>query len=174
MDLKKHLRGRNLKWNWDSIRDYVLTNPALVIDLIQYCKDEETIVQQNAGAVLGKIVDKDKVLLKPHQQTLIEVLKTNPHDAVKRAIMRIFQLMEISAEVEGEVFDLAVQYLQDAEEPIAVKAFSMSSARKICVKYPDLAPELTGIIEILVEAKSSTGIVSRGKKELQILASLSL
>jgi hypothetical protein len=172
MDLRKHLTGRNLKWNWEAICAYLIEHPSKIPDLIGYCLDEETIVQQNAGAVLGKIIDHDKKVLVPFQMELTEMLNKELHDAVHRAIMRIFQLIEISEEVEGYLYDAVIRFLNKADAPIAVKAFGMTAGRRICEKYPELAQELYPIVETLVEQKLSTGIVARGKSELKLLSAL--
>jgi hypothetical protein len=172
MDLKPHLRDRNLKWNWDAISKYCVENPKSIHDILDYCNDDEIGIQQNAGAVLGKIINLDKSVLIPHEQRILSCLKSNPHNAVKRAAMRVFQFIEISKEVEGELFDTAMAFVNNPEEPIAVRAFGMSAARRVCELYPELANELIPPIEVMVDQKLSSGIVSRGKRELKILREL--
>ena len=172
MDLKKHLLGRNLKWNWDAISKYCIEQPSAIDELLDYCIDKKVVIQQNAGAVLGKIIDLDKEILIPHLFRILQNLKNEPHDAVKRASMRILQFIEIPEENLGDVFQLAINYLQSNKEPIAVKVFSMSSARKICEKHPELCNELIPIIEFLLEEKISRGIIARAQKELKILHKL--
>lgn len=172
MDLKQHLRGRNLKWNWDSISDYVVKHPNSIQQIIHYCVDDETIVCQNAGAVLGKIVDLDKKILIPYYDQMVANLRLNPHDAVKRASMRVWQFAEITEEFEGEIFDIAMSYVSDKNAAIAIRAFGITAARKICQKYPELAHELIPFVETMVDQKISAGIISRGKKELKLLRDL--
>lgn len=169
MDLREHLRGRNLKWNWDEIAKYCAKNPNSIPLIIEYCRDKETIVQQNAGAVLGKLVDLDKKLLVPYLVDITALLDMDSHDAVKRAVMRVFQWADISEEVEGELFDYVIRSLQSKETPIAIKAFGITVARRICEKYPELANELIPYVEVLVDQKPSAGIVNRGEKELKLL-----
>ncbi len=172
MDLKQHLRGRNLKWNWDSITDYCVKHPKSIQQIVDYCIDEEMIICQNAGAVLGKIVDLDKKVLIPFYKQMLYNLTQSPHDAVKRASMRVWQYAEITEEFEGEIFDQAMKYVADKNEAIAVRAFAMTAARKVCQKYPELAQELLPFVETMVDQKLSSGIISRGKKELKLLRAL--
>ena len=172
MDLKKHLRDRNLKWNWDAIAKYCIENPASIAKILDYCTDEEIIIQQNAGAVLGKLIDHDKQVLYPYQQRFIAILSQNPHDAVKRGMMRVYQWLAIDEEIEGELFDYIIKYLANPEEAIAIKAFGMTVARRICEKYPELANELLPYVETLVQQKVSAGVSNRGKKEMKILNAL--
>ena len=173
MDLKPHLRGRNLKWNWNSITDYCVKNPSEIEKILNFCRDEETIIQQNAGAVLGKIIDKDKKVLIKHEQEILDNLLLNPHVAVKRASMRVFQFIHLDEEIEGLLFDIAMNYVNDNEEPIAVRAFAMTVARRVCERYPELVHELIPPIEVMVDQKLSSGIVNRGKRELKLLYKIS-
>lgn len=152
---------------------YCLKNPKVTEQIVHYCLDEEVHVQQNAGAVLGKLIDHDKHILDPHLEQIVLNLEKNPHDAVTRATLRVFQWAKIPEAVEGELFEFIINALKSSEEPIAIKAFGMTVARRICEKYPELAQELIPHIELLVEQKASAGLVNRGKKELKKLYALS-
>ena len=172
MDLKAQLEDRNLKWNWDKIADYLVLNPSLIPDLLEFMFNGELHQRKNAAAVFGKICDRQKSLLDPYLIPLGQHLRTNPIDASKRSIIRLFQFCEIPEEIEGELFDQIIEYLKSSEEAIAIKAFGMTVARRICQKYSELAVELIPRIEILVEEKVSAGIVNRGRKELKLLQKL--
>ena len=172
MNLESKLRDRNLKWNWDKIAAFVIENPQHLKKLVEFALKGEKIIRQNACAVLGKITDKDKIIASPYYGTIIQHLATNPIDAFKRNTLRIFQTCDIPEEQEGFLFDTSLKYLKSLEEPIAVKAFSMTSARRIAEKYPELAEELLHQIEILVEEKVSAGITARGNRESKILRKL--
>ncbi len=172
MNLESKLAGRNLKWNWDNIAKDLMRNPANIPELIQHAKKGEKIIIQNASAIIGKISDKKPALIAPFYIELIDHLSTNPIDAYKRCIMRIFQTENAPEEREGELFEIALNFLNSVEEAIAIKAFSLTSARRIAEKYPELAQEVLHITEIIVEEKLSAGMTNRGNKELQILRKL--
>lgn len=172
MNLRQHLLDRNLKWNWDEIAKYCVKHPESIKEVVEFTMDHEVHVQQNAGAVIGKIVDLDRKILTPYLETMVSNLSNNPHDAVKRATLRVFQFSEIPEEVEGELFEYIIKALKSLEEPIAIKAFGMTAARRICERYPELVNELIPLIEIIVEEKLSAGLVNRGQKELKILRRL--
>lgn len=172
MDLKKHLLDRNLKWNWDEIAKYCVKHPERIKDLVSFCTDENVHIQQNAGAVIGKLVDHDHKILAPYSEALVLSLQKEPHDAVKRAIMRVFQWADIPEEVEGELFEFVINALKSQEEAIAIKAFGMTVARRICERYPELASELIPYLEIIMEERPSAGLVNRAGKELKRLRKL--
>ena len=170
--LKESLRRRNLKWNWDSIAGECVANPVQISQLLEFCTDAEVVIQQNAGAVLGKIIDLDQEVLVSHLPRILGNLKADPHDAVKRATMRVLQTIEIPESVEGEVFDLAMRFLSDFQEAIAIRAFSMTTARRLCQRYPPLRSEVLPIVREMIEQKPSTGLLSRARKELKLLEAI--
>lgn len=172
MDLRKHLLDRNLKWNWDEIAKYCLRNPKDVRQIVEYCRDENEHVTKNAGAVIGKLIDYDKSILDPYLEELVKILHENRHDAVKRGITRVFQYASCPEESEGDLFDWVISALQSMEEAVAVKAFGMTAARKICEKYPELAGEMIPLLEMIIYENPSAGLENRAKKELKKLLKL--
>ena len=172
MDIAQHLLIENSKQNWDEVVAYVGEDPERMAELAALFFSDQMRLVQRSSQPFGVVSEKHPALVKPYLIQLVAYLKANPIDAVKRNIMRIFQFCDIPEEIEGELFEWCLTYLKDLNEPIAVKAFSMTVARKICQKYHELVPELMLQIEILVEEKVSKGVVSRGKKELKELRKL--
>lgn len=172
MDVQLALRGRNLNRNWKGIAQYYVQHSNQIGELIAFCEHDEVIIQQNAGAVLGKLIDHDKNILDIHVCQLVQLLQKEVHDAVKRAVLRVLQFAQLNEDCLGELFDFIIQALASQTDPIAIKAFGMTVGRRICECYPELANELMPQIEILVEQKVSAGIVNRGKKEMKKLAEI--
>ncbi|MGI9244643.1 MAG: hypothetical protein ACR2RV_27825 [Verrucomicrobiales bacterium] len=171
-DLRDDLRRRNLKWNWDAIAADCVAHQDLLPQLLRSCTDSEVIIQQNAGAVLGKIIDLDQAILVPHLPEMLANLEAQPHDAVKRATMRVLQSCEIPEAQEGAVFDVAMRYVSDFEEAIAIRGYSITVARRLCQRYPSLRHELLPIVHDLIEQNASAAIVTRAKRELKLLEEL--
>ena len=171
-DLRERLRGQNLRVTWEPVARDCVAEPALIPPLLNLCVDPELEVQKNAGAVVGKIIDLDRGILVPHLPRLLDNLKTNPHDAVKRGTLRVLERIEIPEAVEGEVFDIAMRYVSDYKEPIAIRANAMTTAHRLCQRYPSLRSELQPIVEDLLQQKSSAGITARARRELKLLEAL--
>ena len=169
MNLKERLQGRNLKWNWDAIASDIIQHTKMIDELINFSFKGEKIEKQNAAAVIGKICDQDKKILDPYLEILFNHLETNPIDAVKRSTIRIFQFTNIPESIESELFDLSLAYVTSIDEPIAIKAFGITVARRICEKYPELSNELIPIVEIIKKEKISSGMTNRAKHELKKL-----
>jgi hypothetical protein len=169
MNIIEQLGKETSRKNWDLIIAHIGENSILYKEIMQVLFSGNSKTVLSASQIMGSIGEKHPELLKPYASKLIQYLKTNPSDAVRRNTLRIFQVIDIPEKDEGDLFEMGVGYLKSAEEPIAVKAFAMTVLRRICEKYPELSSELIPLIEILVEENSSSGLVNRGKKELKIL-----
>lgn len=172
MNLRERVLKENSRKNWESVAAYVGTDKKLLAELMQLFFSTNKREAQLSSQVVSDISDRHPELMQPHLEKMIRHLKTNPIDAFKRVTIRLCQFLEVPESVEGELFEMGIDYLKSTEEPIAVKAFAMTALRRICEKYPELAAELIPYIEILVEEKASAGIVNRGEKELKLLRKL--
>lgn len=107
--------------------------------------------------------------LTSHLYLFIDFLKDQSLNAsIKRNLVRIFQYVELSEDIEGTLFDLCFMFLNDVKEPIAVRVFSMTVCSRIAMKYPELAPELRISIEEHYD-HGSAGFKNRATKILKKL-----
>lgn len=103
----------------------------------------------------------------PHLKVILNYLKKpGIHDAVKRNTMRLLQFIDIPKRYQGQVAGICFGYLQDAKEPVAIKAFSMTVLASIARQNPDLRQELAIVIEDQLPY-GSPAFVSRGRKVLK-------
>ena len=166
MDIEKQLSTETSRRNWDKVIRYIGDNQVLFDQLFQVFLKGDTKTIIGASQVVGKIGEKKPHLIEPYLTHLVKYLQSNPRDAVKRNTMRVFQFVDIPEEIEGELFDLSLNYLKSIETAVAIKAFAMTALRKIAAKYPELAQEVIFQIEILVKEQVSSGLSSRGSLEL--------
>ena len=172
MNLRDRVLKENSRRNWIASVAFVGADKKLMAELMELFLSKDEREAQISSQVVCMVAEKDPDMIKPYLNKMIKHLSTNPIDAIKRVTMRLFQVMDAPEESEGALFDYGITYLKSAEETIAVKAFAMTALRRICEKYPDLVEELIPHIEILVEEKTSAGIVNRGEKELKKLRKL--
>lgn len=166
MDYRRELIERNSKALWLEIFNDVSSDGQKLSELMELFFSEDQKLAQASSQPVGMIGEKRKDLIQPYLVKMVEHLHTNPIDGVKRNILRTFQFNPVPPEIEGEFFDLTLNYLNALTETVAIKAFAMTVVRKICQKYPELSQEVIPTIERLVQETDSAGIKSRGRKEL--------
>ena len=172
MTLKALILSGNGKKAWEEVAQRAIRSEADLKLLMSYfeCDDEKLAIR--ATQCVGKLHDRNRMILTPYLAQMIQGLGENKIDAYKRNVMRIFQTAQIPEAYEGHLFDYAFTFLEDKTEPIAVKAFSMTVCRRIAQNHKDLAPEVIGAIELVLEENDSAGVINRAKKEIKRLEKL--
>lgn len=165
--LKEHSKAQGTK-----IANYVLQDNKRFDELMEIFFSSDYRLNQRAAFAINISFDKSPYIINPYIQRLIKNLHRNDlHDAVKRNTIRILQFIELKEDLQGEIYQICFDYLISKDEPIAIKAFSMSVLANVCKSHPELKNELIPIIEDLIPYGSS-GIKSRGKKILKELKEL--
>lgn len=172
MNIKTQLLTENSKQNVKFIVEYIGNDPTRFDELIQLFFYNEIRVAQRASWALGMCGERYPELVKPYLTEMVQHLKKPKHNAVRRNIVRIFQFIEIPEELLGETVDICFSLLNDPQEAIANRVFSMTVLYNACLREPLLADELRATIEIHYE-DGSAGFKSRGRKILKQLTQLS-
>jgi hypothetical protein len=169
MNIEEHLRGNFDKKSNEALDNWIGNSQVRFDAFMPFFLHEESRICQRAAWTFGKVCAERPQLMMKWMPDILEALDQPIHDAIIRNIVRAFQEMdEFPENYEGMVFEKCFAYLTSPAHPIAVQVFSMTICRKIAMKYPDLKGELIAVIEDLM-LNGSAGILSRGKKELNIL-----
>lgn len=169
MSFKERLTQGHSKEITLSIVNEVCKKPKKMDEFMQTFINGPMRITQRAAWPLGFIAQKKPELLNPYYPILIKELDNiKNHQAVTRNIIRAFQYTVIPKKYQGEILDRCFKFLSDGNQPIAVKAFSMTVAYNLSKEYPDIIPELRASIENILP-EGSVGIKSRGKKILKQL-----
>jgi len=124
---------------------------------------------QWAAWPVGYIGRKYPKLIIPYFEDLIRVMDNPSHNAVLRNTIRILEDIEVPEKYEGEIYQRCFVFLNDPDQPIAIRCFSMSVVFNIAKKYPDLKNELIASLELHMPY-GSAGFKSRGNKILNYLS----
>ena len=169
MDFRRKLEQGHSKTVTKEIVDEICRSPKKMDALMQCFIDGPVQITQRAAWPMSFVAQKHPELLINYYDLLIELLnQPNKHNAINRNILRAFQFTEIPEEYQGRILDVSFKLLNSSNEPIAVKAFSMSIIYNLSKKYPDIIPELRASIEALLP-NGSAGIKNRGKKILKAI-----
>lgn len=148
MDLRKEVLKEHSRVQAHKIADYVGSNAQRFEALIEVYLAGPYRVTQRAAWPLSLCVEQHSALIGPHLKKVLDYLKKpGIHDAVKRNTMRLLQLITIPKRNQDQVVNLCFDYLLRKQEPVAVKAFSMTVLSKIIHDKPELQQELKIILE---------------------------
>lgn len=169
MNLRNELLKELSKQQSTKIARWIGDDAERFAGLVKLFLANEYRVSQRAAAVLSECYDNHPELIKPHLNVLVVNLqKPGLHDAVRRNTVRVFQFMEIPEELMGILADVCMGFIANADETIAVKAFSMTVALNITRHYPELKNELKLLIEEQLP-NASAGLHNRAMKVLKEL-----
>lgn len=130
--------------------------------------DDYRLTQRSAW-VVRYVGQKHPGLMAPYYPILLEAIdRKTIHDAVKRNALNVFEEVEIPAEYYDTLADHCFRYLEDPQEPIAIRCASMTVLEKICRDIPELKEELRLLLEEQLEFESA-GFRSRARRILSRL-----
>ena len=168
MDLRAQLLEEHSRANAEAIANYIGTDPGRFDQLLSIFFSKEGPFDQRAAYSLDLILREYPEMARPHLEAMVAVLNEEVHDAVKRAVVRLLQFVEIPDQLMGDLMDHCYGILENPNEAIALRVFSMTILYNISKKEPDLKRELKLMIEAHLPYGSS-GFKNRGKKILKKL-----
>ncbi len=171
MDIKKALMDKQSKAQVVKISNYIGADKKRFARLMDLFFGDDLRISQRASWVLSHCVDKYPALIMPYLEKMINQVDQAKHNAIKRNTVRIMADIELPEELLGIAADVCFRFLDNPQEAIAVRVFSMSVCYNITLKEPALANELRLIIEDHYE-HGSAGFQSRARRILKALKSL--
>ncbi|MEX1189164.1 MAG: hypothetical protein WED33_07885 [Bacteroidia bacterium] len=102
---------------------------------------------QLASWVLSKVTDLNADLVSSHFESLLKLLNQSTSSSVKRNVIRTFVYISIPQEYHGTLINACFKTLQNRDNSIAERAFSMHVLGNYVKLYSDLSNELIPVIE---------------------------
>lgn len=169
MDIRKQLLTTHSKENTTLIVNYIGSDPERCDELMKLFLYGHYRVIQRAAWVVGDLARARPELVMPYLPEMVENLKRpDIHVAARRNTVRFWQEIELPEDLWGEVAELCFDFLQSAEETVAVKVFSMTVLLNIVKKVPELKDELKYMVEDQLPY-GTAGFKNRGAKVLKAL-----
>jgi hypothetical protein len=167
MDLHQLLRSEHSKKQTDRIVRYIGDDAARFAVLMELFFKGEYRITQRAAWPLSYCVRAHPALIGPYFKRLLDNLaRKDIHVAVIRNTVRLLQDVDIPKRYHGRVMSTCFDFIQSAETPIAVKAFSLTILANLSSQYPEIRAELQLIIEEQWE-HATPAFRSRAKKILK-------
>ena len=167
MDLRSTILAEHSKSNCNKVVRWVGTSQKKFDELFTLFLDSEYRINQRAAWPLSYCVIDHPKFIEKHFSNLVKNLhKPGVHDAVKRNTVRLLQHIEIPKKFHGEIMDICFRYLSSPEEPVAIKAFSLTVLHNLSKQYPEIKNEIKLVIEERWEHETAA-FHSRAKKFLK-------
>jgi hypothetical protein len=163
--LLEHSKEQSLK-----IAAWIGNNPSRLATLIHLFLHDEYRVVQRAAWIMSMVAQKHAALLKPHLKDMVNRMGDEGIPvAVKRNVVRVLQFMSIPEDLQGPVMDYCFRFLEDTQETVAVRVFSMTILANLAQQYPEIKNEIVLLIEDQLREGAQPAFISRGKKTLKLL-----
>src|SRR6201992_3830883 len=139
MNLKESLLEEHSKAQCDKIVAYIGSDKKLFAELMKLFFEGEYRVTQRAAWPMCNCVKNHPELIEPFFKPLLDNLaKKNLHDAVKRNTVRLLQEVAIPKKFHGQLMNICFDFIQSNEEPVAIKAFSLTILHNLSKQYPEI------------------------------------
>jgi hypothetical protein len=143
MDIRQALMDIHSKRQAMAVIEFIGDDAERFAELMKLFYAGEYRLTQCAAGIMGYCAERRPGLIRPYLPKLLDYLKRDDmHDAVKRNILRLLQYVEIPRRLAGKVYAHCVDLIDDACEPVAVRAFALTVAARIARPEPDLMNEL--------------------------------
>ncbi|HEV8285252.1 MAG TPA: hypothetical protein VGQ09_13135 [Chitinophagaceae bacterium] len=169
MDLRETILAEHSKANCNKIVKWVGHSQERFDELFNLFLNSEYRINQRAAWPLSYCVIDHPHFIAKHFSKLIKNLhKPGIHDSVKRNTVRLLQHVDIPEKFHGEVMDICFSYISSTDEPVAIKAFSLTILQNLSKHYPEIKNEIKLIIEERWEYET-VAFKTRAKKFLKSL-----
>lgn len=143
MNIRDALLAEHSKRQTMKIVRYINDDPDRFAELMKLFLGDVYRITQRAGWPLSDSVKLHPELIKPYfSQMLMQLERDDVHVAVRRNVVRLLQFVDVPKRLEGRVYDACYNLLDDASQPVAVRAFALTVAAKIAKGEPALLDEL--------------------------------
>ena len=167
MNLEKELLKPQSLVQCNRIIKYIGNDKSRFADLMKLFFKRGYRLTQHAAWPMSYCIRQFPVLAKPYYKKFIDQLSdTNAHPAARRNIVRLLQFVEIPKRLHGKLMDICFQFINNPEEAIAVKAFSLTILSNLAEIYPEIIPEIKTVIESRLEFETPA-FRSRARKFLR-------
>jgi len=171
MEVQQHnLRELLLKGNsrsyTDFVGDIVAKRPELVAELWEIYLAAEEPVSRRAAWIIDTASENKPGWVEPFLPQLIAKLPEFNHDGLKRHALRMIARTPFPVGIEGELLNIAFDWLASVTESVAVKMYCIQILYRLSATEPDILQELYDTIEFQM-ADGTPGFRSIGSKMMQ-------
>jgi hypothetical protein len=167
MDLEKEILAVRSKDQVVTLVSWIGKDKTRFKQLMEFFLEGESRLAQKSAWVIGHCAELHPELVNPWLKAMIKKMyQPALHGALKRNVVRILQFVNIPRELQGRVANLCFELIASAEEPIAVRTFSITVLANIARDEPALRKELEIVVRQMLPY-STPAFRARAKKILK-------
>ena len=144
--IQKLLDEGHTKTLRDEIIMYVGQSPKRMKELMSFFFHEKWRYNQRSAWAVGEIGVFSPDMIQPYLAKMLEGLDNAKHIAIVRNTIKVYSEIAIPEDLEGELFDRCMKYVEDTKAAIAVRCYSVNVLETIASKYPELQEDLVAIL----------------------------
>lgn len=165
-NLRELLLKGNSRSYTDFVADIVSKRPGLVSELWEIYLSAEEPVSRRAAWIIDTASENKSEWAEPFLPALICKLPDFDHDGLKRHALRIISRLPFPYGTEGDLMNIAFEWLVKTGESVAVKMYCIQILYRLSATEPDILQELYDTIEFQMQ-DGTPGFKSIGSKMMQ-------
>lgn len=150
------------------LADYLLEHPESISELVDLAtSDAEYPYPQYASWLLLHVTRKDKSLVEPFYNQVIDCILTTKNNSVLRSLLGVSLCFPLTDYQEGNLLDRLFSIINDPDSKPGLINYSVRKLTGFMELYPELLHEIETILEFREEVNLSPGIVAWSKTVLK-------
>lgn len=151
----------------DILSTEIGNSPEKFNELMSVAYSDEYPLSMRAARIAYMCGAKYPALLSPHIPYMIKVLNALKTEGVKRGFLKALSEtpLKIEDKYAGLLADIAFETGNDPNQSIAVRSYALDLLMKLCDQFPDLAIELTMLMQNL-QINESRALSAKRRKLL--------
>lgn len=152
MNIEQSLLKEHSKANTLAIVKYIGSDKKLFRELVELLQSDNQRLVQRASWPLSLVAEQTPEMVYQHLPVLLRLLNQPLHVAYKRNLFRLLRGMKtIPEKHHSEVIGYCMRAITNIHDPAAVRAFAIHVMGKLLLVYPELANELSILLEPLTD-----------------------
>lgn len=160
--LVEQIRLEHSRVQKDYVLNWIGTDDKRLKAFMEVYFNGDPVIGQRGAYVLGWLGKKHQHILAEHYPRMIAEMDKKMHPARKRNVLRLFETVDIPASIQMDLMDKCFEYIQNPQEPGAIRAFAITVLSRLVEPYPELQAEACLILqEHLPEAPAAFRVRTR-------------
>lgn len=168
LDPELEIRKSRDKVNLLRIGKFIGSGEIRFGDVADLVLRDEYLQQRASQALIYSVDDHQYQLKEEDMQKLVALLLTN--GLLEGAYRNLLKTIDVGGyypeSCAGELIDYCFKAIQDMQRAVAIRAFAIPIAFKLCAQYPDLLPELREVLQ-LIPSEDGVSVIARRDRYLK-------